>query len=153
MKTRFYFNATLANGFTGLFSLGFVLMLIPLLINLDFTKLITLTISALIILVLFWFGLARGTYLIIDQEVLYYTSFFLKGSIIPLKHIIAVKARRAFMGQITHVHIIYNQTDGQKDRRGIGTKEAFKKNNFDKIIEIIKVANPNVEVDSDLLMR
>jgi hypothetical protein len=134
------------------FALGFLLMSVPLITSGAFLK---FAISWAVVgglLVLVWFGFARGTYVTIDEKKdLYGTLFFFRGKVTSLSDVCSIHQRHTFGGLMAEVYMRYRKKDGTIAERGLVSKQGIKKSEFKNLLDAIRSANPKIKIDPDLL--
>jgi hypothetical protein len=152
MENRFRTDAQVATTLATVLALGFVLMSVPLIISGAF---LSFAISWAVVGGLIggvWLGFARGTYVTIDDNGnLYGTLFFFRGKVTPLSDIISIHQRHTFGGLMAEVYMKYRKKDGAIAERGLISKQGLKGREFRKLLEAIRLANPHIKIDPDLL--
>lgn len=107
-----------------------------------------------LLLIVLWFSMTRGTYITIDKnENLYSTSFFIKRDVIPLSNLISLSARHPLLlsGKITEVWNTYRNDKGKIVTKNLVSRQTLRPGDFKDLIERIRKANPRIEIAEELL--
>ncbi|KKU49589.1 MAG: hypothetical protein A3A28_02910 [Candidatus Sungbacteria bacterium RIFCSPLOWO2_01_FULL_47_32] len=155
MQTRFRINAIdikAVYALIGCLALGSLLMLVPLIINVDFSKLAIGIGTVTVPLIGLWFGLSRGSYITIDENKnLYGTVLFIRCRKTPLVEVSTLGTRGQFMGGMTGITLTFRNKKGQLETRGLVSKTALEKKDLMQLIAAIRMANPNIKIPEEIL--
>lgn len=151
MQTQFRLDTSIANTTIGVFTVGFLLMCVPLVTSGSFYKLAT---SALIFsssLILIWIGFARGSFITIDEKNIYGTLFFIRGKVTPIADIVSVHSRSTFGGLAMEIYMKVRDEDGKIFERGLAGKPGLRQSELKKLLEAIRKENPITDIDQHQL--
>lgn len=111
------------------------------------SRVITLTIIGIVILILAWIGFAYGTGITIDEnrKLLYARLFFLKLSSISLLDVVSLNERKTFAGGITRLYFVYKTARGSISDFDVVGKESLTKEDIQRLLQTIRSANPKIE--------
>jgi hypothetical protein len=98
-----------------------------------------------------WLGFTRGTYITIEEKNLYGRLFFLRGNVTALSHVVSLHQRHTFGGLMAEMYMRYRTKDDRLAERGLVSKQGIKKSEFQRLLDAICLANPNIKIDPDLL--
>ncbi len=152
MKKRFNVDSTTVTVSVIMLTPGFLMMALGFIGFKSVPMIILSLVVGTGVLVILWFGLARGTYITIDgNKNIYNTLFFFKVNTILLSDIVALTTRGTFMGAMTYIYATYPDKKGNLIKRTIVTKGVLRKEDFKKLMETIASANPNIDIPKELI--
>jgi len=151
MNTRIYLNRTLANGIPITFATLFVLMAGFSLLNAPSLRPVIFLGVVCPLLAILWFALARGTYILVEAEKLTISRAFLKSKATQLSDVVSIEKRPTFGGLFTEVYMKVRNKDGTFRNQGLINKPGLKREEYKRLFDIIRSANPNVSVDQSIL--
>jgi hypothetical protein len=152
MRTRFAFDIKGVYTLIGVFSVGFILMFMPLITSGLFVKLAIGSLVVAAFLGILGVGLARGTYVLLDRDKdLFRTSGFFMSKSVPLSGIVRLTAHETFAGLMTEVHVTYRRGDSGLKTMNMMNRQSFKGGDFAKFLEALQSANPRIEISRELL--
>lgn len=154
MQKRFY----LKNSFNKLIFIFFGLIVVIGVFDFtDFNSLKDSLVGLLIgvvLLVLLWLAMSRGTYITIDgKNNLYNTFLFIKRDVIPLSSIVSLSTRRPLIlsGKVPVVWNTFHDKNGKLVTKSLISRPALSEEEFRDLMDRIKKGNPKIEIAEELL--
>jgi hypothetical protein len=151
MQTRFHFDVKGIITMIGGLLIGSLLMLVPIILSGSIAQLLTYLIPVLSALAMLWFAFTRGSYVTIDEKHVRGRFLFFPGKVTPLSEVTSIRARSTFLGLITEVFMTRHECDGTLVEVGLVSKESLSAGDFRRLLETIRAANPNIDIDPSLL--
>jgi len=151
MKTRFYLDRLLAKGLLTIFVAYLVVMIAISLLNGRFLENINLFLIVGGLILLFWLGFTRGSYITIDGQNVYGKVFLIRGKTTQIPDIISIRRNPTFAGLMSEVVMGVRKKDGTITERGLINKPGLTESDFKKLLVVIRSINPNIKIDQDLL--
>lgn len=150
MKQRFSFDLKVVNTMVGGLAVGFALMSVPLFIEGSLIRIMKYDLPIAVLLGMLWFATSRGTYITVEDGKVYGTVLFIKGKVISLSNVESLATRGTFGGLMRYIRMKCRE-NGKIVERGLITEGVLTKNDFRKLIEAIRSANPNIDIPEELL--
>jgi hypothetical protein len=150
MQTRFHFNVKGIVTMIGGLLIGSLLMLVPIILSGSVAQLLKYLVPVLIALAILWFAFTRGSHVTIDEKCVRGRFLFFPGRVTPLSEVTAIRTRSTFLGLITEVFMMRHKSDGTLVEVGLVSKESLSAADFRRLIETIRAANPNIDIDPAL---
>lgn len=103
------------------------------------------------ILLPLWIGFAYGTYVEIVDNKLRVSRMLFRGKYTSLSDVVSIHVRPVYAGFIGEVYMKVRKSDGTFREQGLINMPGMKDNDMKKLVEMIRSANPNIQVDEDVL--
>lgn len=148
---RYYFDIRGTKTILICFSIGLILMATPLITGEEWQRLLYYLAIALVLLVIIWVGMSKGSYITINKnEEIYGTLMFFKGPRTQLKKVVSIESEKTLAGLLTELYLVYTDNNGNIARRSFSSKEAIRKEVLRELIESMLSANPKIKIPSEL---
>ena len=153
MQTRFYFDPTLVKGIPIILGIGLLLMVAGglLVTGPSIRHVVFLAVSGGLLL-LFWLGFSRGSYITIDGQNVYGKVFFIRGKTTQIPDIVSIHRNPTFAGLMSEVIMRVRKKDGTITERGLVNKPGLTESDFKKLFETIRSINKSIEIDPNLAL-
>ena len=148
MKKRFNFDSRGANLLAGIFIVCAILMLLPMYLMGTLERLLLYYVLVLPLIFLIWYGLAKGTYITLDEEKkeVYGTIFFIPTRKTSLLKVVSLENKGSLAGTLNQIYMLVEDGRGGIEERGLCSKQGLKEGDFKLLIETVRSANPNIKI-------
>ena len=153
MQTRFHFDPRLVKGTTIIFGVLFLLMAALSLLSGPSTRPVLFLAVTGALLLLFWIGFLRGSYITVDDKNVFGRVFFIRGRTTSIADIVSIHRRGTFGGAMAELYMMVRGKNGMVTERGLVGKPGLTESDLKKLLDIIRSKNPMIEIGQDVFRK
>jgi hypothetical protein len=106
-----------------------------------------------VLLVLLWFALTSGTYIIVEGDDLTVSRAFFKGRPTSLSNVVSIESRANFGGLFTEVYMKVRNKDGTFRNQGLINQPGLTNTEYKRLFDTIRSVNPNARIDESIFRK
>jgi hypothetical protein len=153
MQGRFNVDRSLIRGFAVLLLVCVTVMVLSTLLIGRFLQTVIVPAIFGTLILIFYFGFTRGTYVSINGTRLTVTRLFVNGRASPLSDVISIHSRPTFGGLMSSVYMKVRNKDGTISKHGLINKPGMTDMEYKRLFDMMRSINHDIEIDQSVLRR